>query len=272
MTAINANVSADQEWLPLSEDDSLSLISGYYTIDSENVKVENGPHPASSVSNPIPKYNGRRAQRGVGGSTPASHTSGATLTRYYPEAPGGTGSGGVTVDNTVDPPAAVTSMTVPGAVLAGADADLTSVVTIRQATAVLTDAQVKALPTTPVELVAAPGPGSVLSQIGAIGILDSTAGAYTNLVGRIEVGNDDGAAFTTGWNASGFLNDGVQIRSSNGPFGAFVDGAGLYQVSLADVEDTNLALHAVGASGAFTGGHAANTLRLTVWYAIVNLT
>jgi hypothetical protein len=119
MTAINANVSADQEWLPLSEDDSLSLVSGYYTIDSENVKVENGPHPASSVSNPIPKYNGRRAQRGVGGSTAASHTSGATLTRYYPEAPGGTGSGGVTVDNTVDPPAAVTTLVAPAAIVSG---------------------------------------------------------------------------------------------------------------------------------------------------------
>jgi len=270
MTAINANVSADQEWLPLSEDDSLSLVSGYYTIDSENVKIENGPHPASSVSNPIPKYNGRRAQRGVGGSTAASHSSGATLTRYYPDSSTG-GSGGVTVNNTVDPPAAVTSMTVPGAVLAGADADLTSVVTIRQATVVLTDAQIKALPTTPVELVAAPGPGKVLIQVGAIAILDSVANAYTNLAGRIQVGNDNGGAFTAGWNVSGFLNDGVQMRSSSGPFGAFTDGSSLYQPYLSEVEDTNLALHAVAASGAFTGGNAANTLRLTVWYAIVDV-
>lgn len=118
MATLNADVSADQEWLPLTEADSLSLPVGYYTIGSENVYVDTGPHPATSLSRAIPQYNGRRARRSVNGVA-ESHLSGATLTRYYPDsASTGGGAGGVTVTGQGGGSVAVaTEVQTPGTVL-----------------------------------------------------------------------------------------------------------------------------------------------------------
>lgn len=136
MTAINANMSDSQTWAPLAEPEDVS--PGLYTIGSENIELQ-GFHRVITSLFESP-FNGRWCVRGVGGSTPASHLSGATLTRYYPDAPAGGGFGGVTVDNTVDEPAEVTSMVIPGATVAASEADLTNIVTILQRTVTLTDA------------------------------------------------------------------------------------------------------------------------------------
>ena len=116
MVAINANINASKDWLPLSEADALSLPAGYYTIDSEDVDVQ-GIHFTGTRT--TTKANGRWVKRGYAGSTAASHTSGATLTRYYPEAPGG--EGGVTVDNTVDAPFTASTIISAGATESGPD-------------------------------------------------------------------------------------------------------------------------------------------------------
>src|SRR5688572_13697013 len=61
---------------------------------------------------------------------------------------GGAGGGGVTVDNTVDEPVAVTSIVASGATFDGDVATLpASSVEVLKATVALTDAQIKALPT-----------------------------------------------------------------------------------------------------------------------------
>jgi len=275
MTAINADVSADQEWLPLSDADSLSLASGFYTIDSENVKIENGPHPASSVSNPIPKYNGRRVQRGVGGSTAASHTSGATLTRYYPEAPGGTGSGGVTVDNTVDPPFAASTIVAPGATESAPDEATLSTVTIYQRTVTILDADIKTLPTLAVELVPALGADKVLRLIGATQVL--------HLVGDY-IGVDASATMALVNEDSTYVSQTLKVGDTLFfDYGAPADLISTFTPRIrfsTDVyEDIPNFLTAdqaltisVGNSGVdFTGGDPANTLTVVVWYGVVDL-
>jgi hypothetical protein len=100
VATLSANMDNAQDWIPLSQADAESLVPGFYTVDDENMEV-GGAHPTL----PPPSggagrvANGRFVKRGVAGSTKASHTSGATLTRYYPDAPGGSPEGG---DGTTD--------------------------------------------------------------------------------------------------------------------------------------------------------------------------
>jgi hypothetical protein len=92
VTDINDDMTSTQEWVPLSEEDALATEPGFYTIDNEYVvlagirmaHINRGP---SAANRPV----GRAAARGANGSTAATHSSGATLTQYYPDAPGATG-------------------------------------------------------------------------------------------------------------------------------------------------------------------------------------
>ena len=52
---------------------------------------------------------------------------------------------------------------------------------VHTTTTVLTDAQIKALPTTPVTLLSAAGPNTFIKVIGVTYVTNTTAGAYTNL-------------------------------------------------------------------------------------------
>jgi hypothetical protein len=80
--------------------------------------------------------------RGVAGTTKAGHDSGtavqAAVLSYVasedeakPDPVGTGGSGGVTVDNGTDPPAAVTTLVAPGAVIVDGTADLSAVLQLR---------------------------------------------------------------------------------------------------------------------------------------------
>lgn len=86
MTTINANMTADQAWVPLANPNALE--AGFYTIDDESIRVRSSQHRTTDT-NPEAVFaaDGRWVERGVGGTTPAAHSSGATLTQYYPEAP-----------------------------------------------------------------------------------------------------------------------------------------------------------------------------------------
>lgn len=142
---------------------------------------------------------------------------------------------------------------------------------ISYATVTLTDAQVKALPTTGIQIVASPGAGKHLLVVGVSLYLDWTAD-YTNI--------DPTAVIS--------LNFGT---TSNVAGGRLIEGEGDVTRMLAPGEDAlgflvqeykaldadqavNLGLNLKatnGAAGDFTGGNAANTLKVQVWFVTVTL-
>lgn len=91
MSTINANMSDRQPWVPC---DPASVGSGFYTIDNENLYLRPEQHRTTDTDpRAVSSADGRWAERGIAGSDAATHTSGATLTPYYPAAPA-TNTGG----------------------------------------------------------------------------------------------------------------------------------------------------------------------------------
>lgn len=91
MTDINADMTASQSYIPLAAGDAVDLAPGYYLLDSEYIDVQaprSAYGPYGIGQNPG-AFDGRSCVRGIGGSTAATHSSGATLTRYYPDSPSG---------------------------------------------------------------------------------------------------------------------------------------------------------------------------------------
>ena len=86
MATIIANISASATTWPVSA----QVAPGWYTIDSENVQVTNSAFGHSEFVDDF--Y--ASVERGVAGTTAVSHSSGATLTRYYPDAVSAGGGGG----------------------------------------------------------------------------------------------------------------------------------------------------------------------------------
>jgi hypothetical protein len=109
----------------------------YYRIGDEVVQ-----HIGYVTTTPIwtPNFTQLYIARGQLGTTAASHLSGAALTYVRPEflsatadtdpgpfeTGGGAGGGGVTVDNTVDPPTPIATLVAPGAEIMGDEARLFS--------------------------------------------------------------------------------------------------------------------------------------------------
>jgi hypothetical protein len=119
MATLTGNISATQTVIPVSG--SAPQTGSYFIVDSEAVKflgTSRGPQGRSFFRDYW------SIDRGVAGTTAATHSNGAALTQYYPDAAGGVGDSGVTVDNGTDPPAAVTTLVAPGAVIAGEQATL----------------------------------------------------------------------------------------------------------------------------------------------------
>ena len=147
---------------------------------------------------------------------------------------------------------------------------------VHQATVLLTDAQIKALPTTPFEIVAAPGANWAFVPIAAALVIDTTAGAYATIdanasitvIGNItnlsSIVESDGqvTAFLTGGERMAFLGQ----MYGGGVYGqAPVDSWSTYS-------DRALQLYAASGGTNFTDGNAANTLRVSVEFRVFDVT
>lgn len=159
--------------------------------------------------------------------------------------------------------------------------DIADLGLLQSATVELTDAQIKALPTTGIQIVAAPGENKLLLPVAAyIRGVTAAGGAYTN-IGDI------------GWNL--IWEDGVFATSPLQP--SFVGGENTDMIQQFLIPNTYVSGVATFSGLAFTGdafdstniinkplvlkdswntgdytaGNAANTLKVTVYYIIVDL-
>jgi hypothetical protein len=142
---------------------------------------------------------------------------------------------------------------------------------IQSATVTLTDAQIKALPTTYIEVVAAPGIRKMLVLQSALIQFYISGGNYTNVdIGSyLIIGYGDWAV-----DASSIV---LFSGSENNLFSVLTtaqDGdltAG-YLTAGNNTLQENIALKVISSnSGNFTGGNPANTLKVTVYYVVVDL-
>jgi hypothetical protein len=135
------------------------------------------------------------------------------------------------------------------------------------------------LPSTPYELLPAPGAGKIYIFHAACLMWKFSAGAYTNIGANnrllITYGNYDAeASILTPFSATS--SDRITVLPSitldtavPAAWPNFHEAAMPFQ--LASIINAPLKLYSGSNSGAYTGGNAANTLEVTVFYSIVNL-
>jgi hypothetical protein len=148
-------------------------------------------------------------------------------------------------------------------------------VSLLRATMALDDGQIKALPTTPFEIVSSPGENRLIFFQSAMVVVDCAAAAYAS--GDFTGGS---LAFTVGGQAvsldlaatdlEGLLTDDSQrnlcwlpARQASGPQAAAIE-------DLDAMTDQPLMLAAVNTGGDYTGGDAANSMKVIVFYLIVD--
>ena len=155
---------------------------------------------------------------------------------------------------------------------------------IQSATVTLTDAQIKALPTTGVEIVAAQGVNTIINPLNAV-IVFNWAADYTNIDGACQLfiqadsgnstldflrqadGNVVSDFFANG--SSTFINIQSNQKVANINGNTTVANSPAF---ISDFENQGLSIKINnGASGNLTGGNAANTLKVTVYYTVVDL-
>jgi len=278
MTQLAASVNSTVELWTV---DTLP-VAPYATVDSETVEI------SAKFPSQIFSLTGQatptkvRVHRGVGGTTAASHTNGATLTPVYGLG-GGTGGGGVIVDNQDDPPAEVTTLIAPGAVIVGDEADMSDVVAVRKIVTTLTDAQIKTLPTTAVVVIPAPGANVAVvplfchlrcAAVADYTNIDPTSSISLNSFDVLALLTNDLQNAVTGLLAPGDADDAANAFIS---LTQLVNEGTIRLNGISSIYDSDASNEAVtmgadnAALGNFTGGNAANELTVTVLYVVLDL-
>lgn len=152
---------------------------------------------------------------------------------------------------------------------------------LHQAVVTLTDAEIKASPTTPIVVVAAQGADTIIIPVSVVAVLDSAGGAYTNLdvtgmraylsiatspLSTLYFELDLGAFGSAA--ADSVLLGGLAMSIVTSTAAGWTwpsDVATLANVPLVLKMDN-------GGSGDLTGGDAANTLQITVAYLTYDTT
>lgn len=158
-------------------------------------------------------------------------------------------------------------------------------VVVRRKSITLTDAQIKALPTTPIQIIAAPGAGLVLvpfyawwyvngsDNYASINALARVGVGYAGTLSCVltqfrEAGGEVSNLLANGASHHAFLPPDIKQYDSGGGvlrssgIGQFQDEPG--------VTNTALEVFAVNPTdGNFTGGNAANSIKVTVLYAVI---
>lgn len=169
--------------------------------------------------------------------------------------------------------------------LAGTVLDVT--LGLYRATVTLTDAQIKALPTTPITIVAAPGSGLALLPLYGGLFSKTTSGAYTNIdaAGYTEVLVGASALILATVPNDAAITNGSTTRLTQllgsttpryAPLVPYMDTEDVDQwgpiphlVDTAAITDLPMTIDiSNGGSGNLTGGNAANALKVVVFYAI----
>lgn len=148
---------------------------------------------------------------------------------------------------------------------------------IFQATITLNNAQIKTLPTVPVEILPAPGAGKVIMPLGMVFIADSRAGAYDNVTNaspQLFSGNSTQALSTakpsiiaaeTAELITRAIVSGGEFYVLSGAFEGSVSGDGGLEVNAALVLKDNW-------NGSnYTQGHADNTLKIVIMFMVVDV-
>lgn len=142
---------------------------------------------------------------------------------------------------------------------------------------VLTDAQIKALPSTGAELIAAQGAGKIIMPLNVIVILDAQNGTYTNVDSAAALylayanlsGSDLWYLPETHLGINWALGDGYGYPLQTWTLPTTPNG---YYVYTADLDNQPLVLAAKNNGlGDFTDGDPSNTMTVIVYYVIVDL-
>jgi hypothetical protein len=151
---------------------------------------------------------------------------------------------------------------------------------IRKAVVTLTNAQIRAIPTTGIEIVAAPGVGKRIAVIYGQALLDNTAGIYGNVDPTFALilrttGGGSTVAMSGICELEWLFTDGSEKGIGEIPApnsyqsGGIIAGGSDYASAY---ENVGVSLRASnGVLGNLTLGDAANTLKVTVYYAIIDL-